>query len=64
MLVPTLVRLLRSSHLVLRQAAISCLRQFAQREAKAVCEHAMAAINAESLKETHSLDSLNFTESG
>jgi hypothetical protein len=27
--------------LLLRKAAISCLRQLAQREAKEVCEHAM-----------------------
>ena len=64
-LVPTLCRLLRSSHLVLRQSAVACLRQFAQREAKEVCEHALALINAEmSVKETHNLDSLRFTDSG
>ncbi|KAJ9574541.1 hypothetical protein L9F63_008280 [Diploptera punctata] len=40
-LVPTLCRTLSSNHLLLRKAAISCLRQLAQREAKEVCEHAM-----------------------
>eukprot|EP00095_Tigriopus_kingsejongensis_P009914 maker-scaffold1364_size45483-snap-gene-0.13 protein:Tk09914 transcript:maker-scaffold1364_size45483-snap-gene-0.13-mRNA-1 annotation:"heat repeat-containing protein 5b" len=63
-LVPTLCKLLRSSHLILRQSAVSCLRQFAQREAKEVCEQAMTLINQESLKETHNLDSLHFTDSG
>lgn len=41
-LVPTLCRTLSSSHLLLRKAAISCLRQLAQREAREVCEHAMS----------------------
>jgi len=36
-----LQRTLLSNHLLLRKAAISCLRQLAQREAKEVCEHAM-----------------------
>jgi hypothetical protein len=36
-----LQRTLSSNHLLLRKAAISCLRQLAQREAKEVCEHAM-----------------------
>lgn len=40
-LVPTLCRTLSSNHLLLRKAAISCLRQLAQREAREVCEHAM-----------------------
>ena len=63
-LVPNLCKLLKSSHLVLRQSAVSCLRQFAQREAKEVCEHAMTLINSESVKDTHCLDSLNYAESG
>ncbi|TRY62849.1 hypothetical protein TCAL_08197 [Tigriopus californicus] len=63
-LVPVLVRYLRSSHLILRQSAVSCFRQFAQREAKEVCEQAMTLINQESLKDTHNLDSLHFTDSG
>ena len=35
---PMLYRSLRSPHLVLRQAAVACLRQLAQREAKEVSE--------------------------
>ena len=63
-LVPTLCRLLRSSHLVLRQSAVSCLRQFAQREAKEVCEHAMTMFSAQGVKDTHSIETLQFTETG
>lgn len=37
-LVPTLVRNLSSNYLMLRKAAVSCLRQLSQREAKEVCE--------------------------
>jgi len=33
--------MLSSSHLLLRKAAVSCLRQLAQREAKEVCEYAV-----------------------
>ncbi|XP_065165699.1 HEAT repeat-containing protein 5B isoform X3 [Atheta coriaria] len=49
-MVPTLCRTLLSNHLLLRKAAISCLRQLAQREAKEVCEHALttAAENKDS----------------
>ncbi|KAI5699542.1 hypothetical protein M8J75_004605 [Diaphorina citri] len=43
-LVPTLCRTLSSSHLLLRKAAVSCLRQLTQREAKEVCEHALILI--------------------
>uniref|UniRef100_A0A8D8UIW2 HEAT repeat-containing protein 5A n=1 Tax=Cacopsylla melanoneura TaxID=428564 RepID=A0A8D8UIW2_9HEMI len=43
-LVPTLCRTLSSSHLLLRKAAVSCLRQLTQREAKEVCEHALTLI--------------------
>lgn len=39
-LVPALCRTLSSNYLMLRKAAVSCLRQLAQREAKEVCEHA------------------------
>lgn len=34
---------LSSPHLLLRRATVACLRQLSQREAKEVCEHAMAA---------------------
>uniref|UniRef100_A0A8C5MAD1 HEAT repeat-containing protein 5B n=1 Tax=Leptobrachium leishanense TaxID=445787 RepID=A0A8C5MAD1_9ANUR len=40
-LVPTLCVHLGSSHLLLRRAAVACLRQLAQREAAEVCEYAM-----------------------
>lgn len=43
-LVPTLCRTLSSNHLLLRKAAISCLRQLSQREAREVCEHAMSLV--------------------
>lgn len=43
-LVPTLCKTLSSSHLLLRRAAVACLRQLAQREAKEVCEHALTLI--------------------
>lgn len=41
LLVPTLCRTLSSNYLVLRKAAISCLRQLTTREAKEVTEHAI-----------------------
>lgn len=40
-LVPMLVRKLSCNHLLLRRAAVSCLRQLSQREAWEVCEHAL-----------------------
>uniref|UniRef100_A0A6B2ELW8 HEAT repeat-containing protein 5A n=1 Tax=Phlebotomus kandelakii TaxID=1109342 RepID=A0A6B2ELW8_9DIPT len=40
-LVPTLCRTLSSDYLMLRKAAVSCLRQLTQREAKEVCDHAL-----------------------
>ena len=36
---------LHSSHLLLRRAAVACLRQLAQREAREVCEHALVLVN-------------------
>lgn len=44
-LVPTLCRNLTSNYLMLRKAAVSCLRQLTQREAKEVCDHAMTLVN-------------------
>ncbi|MGH0141616.1 UNVERIFIED_CONTAM: hypothetical protein FKN15_045600 [Acipenser sinensis] len=41
-LVPCLCVHLCSSHLLLRRAAVACLRQLAQREAAEVCEYAMS----------------------
>lgn len=43
-LVPAMCRTLSSSYLMLRKAAVSCLRQLSQREAKEVCEHAALII--------------------
>lgn len=40
-LVPQLCKTLSSNYLMLRKAAVSCLRQLTQREAKEVCEHAL-----------------------
>ncbi|XP_042908893.1 HEAT repeat-containing protein 5B [Parasteatoda tepidariorum] len=41
-LVPTLCCALYSSHLLLRRAAVACLRQLAQREASEICTHALS----------------------
>lgn len=40
-LVPSLCKNLSSNYLMLRKAAVACLRQLAQREAKEVCDHAL-----------------------
>ncbi|KAK0176436.1 hypothetical protein PV328_000569 [Microctonus aethiopoides] len=61
-LVPTLCRTLSSNHLLLRKAAISCLRQLAQREAKEVCEHAMSLANES--RDTNIVEGLTITETG
>ncbi|XP_021938507.1 HEAT repeat-containing protein 5B isoform X3 [Zootermopsis nevadensis] len=61
-LVPTLCRTLSSNHLLLRKAAISCLRQLAQREAKEVCEHAMTL--ASESRDTNIVEGLVITDSG
>ncbi|RWS17916.1 HEAT repeat-containing protein 5B-like protein [Dinothrombium tinctorium] len=39
--VPTLCNLIRSPHLFLRRAVVSCLQQFAQCDAKEVCDHSL-----------------------
>ncbi|XP_060537015.1 HEAT repeat-containing protein 5B isoform X2 [Cylas formicarius] len=62
-LVPTLCRTLSSNHLLLRKAAISCLRQLAQREAKEVCEHAMT-LASESRDQNKTVEGLLITETG
>ncbi|XP_034488397.1 HEAT repeat-containing protein 5B isoform X2 [Drosophila innubila] len=41
-LVPTLVKMLSSNYFILRKAAVACLRQLAHREAREVCELALA----------------------
>lgn len=61
-LVPTLCRTLSSGHLLLRKAAISCLRQLAQREAKEVCEHATTLANES--RENNTVEGLVITETG
>ncbi|KAJ8688360.1 hypothetical protein QAD02_024155 [Eretmocerus hayati] len=61
-LVPTLCRTLSSNHLLLRKAAISCLRQLTQREAKEVCEHAMTLANES--RDTNIVEGLMITETG
>ncbi|KAG5899474.1 hypothetical protein JTB14_015325 [Gonioctena quinquepunctata] len=61
-LVPTLCRTLSSNHLLLRRAAISCLRQLVQREAKEVCEHAMNL--ASESREHNNVEGLTITETG
>ncbi|XP_044256431.1 HEAT repeat-containing protein 5B isoform X4 [Tribolium madens] len=61
-LVPTLCRTLSSNHLLLRKAAISCLRQLAQREAKEVCEHAMTLANES--RDNNTVEGLVITETG
>ncbi|KAL2716535.1 HEAT repeat-containing protein 5B isoform X1 [Vespula squamosa] len=61
-LVPTLCRTLSSNHLLLRKAAISCLRQLVQREAKEVCEHAMTLANES--RGTNVVEGLVITETG
>lgn len=47
-LVPLLCRSISSQHLGLRRAAVSCLRQLVQREAREVCEHAAAYVTESS----------------
>ncbi|XP_076872255.1 HEAT repeat-containing protein 5B isoform X2 [Brachyhypopomus gauderio] len=63
-LVPCLCVHLCSSHLLLRRAAVACLRQLVQREAAEVCEYAMslAKKNGDS-KESNTIN-LNITETG
>lgn len=51
-LVPSLCVHLCSSHLLLRRAAVACLRQLAQREAAEVCEYAMSLAKNAGDKET------------
>lgn len=61
-LVPTLCRTLSSNHLLLRKAAISCLRQLAQREAREVCEHALTL--ASESRDHNTVEGLLITETG
>uniref|UniRef100_A0A674INZ1 HEAT repeat-containing protein 5B n=1 Tax=Terrapene triunguis TaxID=2587831 RepID=A0A674INZ1_9SAUR len=60
-LVPSLCVHLCSSHLLLRRAAVACLRQLAQREAAEVCEYAMSLAKNAGDKEN---SGVNITETG
>uniref|UniRef100_A0A8C3V9X3 HEAT repeat-containing protein 5B n=1 Tax=Catharus ustulatus TaxID=91951 RepID=A0A8C3V9X3_CATUS len=60
-LVPSLCVHLCSSHLLLRRAAVACLRQLAQREASEVCEYAMSLAKNAGDKES---SGVNITETG
>uniref|UniRef100_A0A8C8VM89 HEAT repeat-containing protein 5B n=1 Tax=Pelusios castaneus TaxID=367368 RepID=A0A8C8VM89_9SAUR len=60
-LVPSLCVHLCSSHLLLRRAAVACLRQLAQREAAEVCEYAMSLAKNGGDKEN---SGVNITETG
>ncbi|XP_070696664.1 HEAT repeat-containing protein 5B [Pempheris klunzingeri] len=60
-LVPCLCVHLCSSHLLLRRAAVACLRQLAQREAAEVCEYAMSLAKRAGDSATINL---NITETG
>lgn len=60
-LVPSLCSVLNSSHLFLRRAAVSCLYQLSQREAKEVCEHAAAFLGSVSSSNGPTQNSTNST---
>uniref|UniRef100_A0A8C3VA11 HEAT repeat-containing protein 5B n=1 Tax=Catharus ustulatus TaxID=91951 RepID=A0A8C3VA11_CATUS len=55
-LVPSLCVHLCSSHLLLRRAAVACLRQLAQREASEVCEYAMSLAKNAGDKESSAIN--------
>ncbi|CAM9156265.1 unnamed protein product [Lampetra planeri] len=63
-LVPCLCVHLCSSHLLLRRAAVACLRQLAQREAAEVCEYAMSLAKRAGDGKENSIINLNITETG
>uniref|UniRef100_H3DGW4 HEAT repeat-containing protein 5B n=1 Tax=Tetraodon nigroviridis TaxID=99883 RepID=H3DGW4_TETNG len=62
-LVPCLCVHLSSSHLLLRRAAVACLRQLAQREAAEVCEYAMSLAKRAGDNKDAAIN-LNITETG
>ncbi|CAH2250081.1 HEAT repeat-containing 5B [Pelobates cultripes] len=62
-LVPCLCVHLGSSHLLLRRAAVACLRQLAQREAAEVCEYAMNLAKNAGDKEISGIN-INITDTG
>ncbi|XP_033625996.1 HEAT repeat-containing protein 5B-like [Asterias rubens] len=61
-LVPHLCTSLGSQHLLLRRAAVACLRQLSQREAKEVCEYAKSL--AKDPRDMNTTDGINITETG
>ncbi|XP_066552575.1 HEAT repeat-containing protein 5B isoform X2 [Amia ocellicauda] len=63
-LVPCLCVHLCSSHLLLRRAAVACLRQLAQREAAEVCEYAMSLAKKAGDSKDSTAINLNITETG
>eukprot|EP00058_Branchiostoma_floridae_P024642 XP_002610132.1 hypothetical protein BRAFLDRAFT_121581 [Branchiostoma floridae] len=68
-LVPNLCRNLGSTHLLLRRAAVACLRQLAQREAREVCEYAMTLVKDKDVKlktgkDENAPEEVNITETG
>ncbi|KAK2922056.1 HEAT repeat-containing protein 5B isoform X1 [Channa argus] len=63
-LVPCLCVHLCSSHLLLRRAAVACLRQLAQREAAEVCEYAMTMAKRSGDNKDNTTINLNITETG
>ncbi|XP_034040274.1 HEAT repeat-containing protein 5B [Thalassophryne amazonica] len=63
-LVPCLCVHLYSSHLLLRRAAVACLRQLAQREAAEVCEYAMSLAKRAGDGKDSTTINLNITETG
>ncbi|XP_029962022.1 HEAT repeat-containing protein 5B isoform X2 [Salarias fasciatus] len=63
-LVPCLCVHLCSSHLLLRRAAVACLRQLAQREAAEVCEYAMSLAKRAGDSKDNTAINLNITETG
>ncbi|KAG7462844.1 hypothetical protein MATL_G00189080 [Megalops atlanticus] len=63
-LVPCLCVHLCSSHLLLRRAAVACLRQLAQREAAEVCEYAMSLAKKAGDSKDSTTINLNITETG
>ncbi|KAM4591121.1 HEAT repeat-containing protein 5B isoform 2-T2 [Odontesthes bonariensis] len=63
-LVPCLCVHLCSSHLLLRRAAVACLRQLAQREAAEVCEYAMSLAKRAGDGKNNTKINLNITETG
>lgn len=62
-LVPSLCVHLCSSHLLLRRAAVACLRQLVQREAAEVCEYAMIMVKNAGDKQNNGIN-VNLTETG